>query len=178
MADDPLCEQLCTNTCDDLYQRFIVIVIIISNASSSAFYPHDHEESGEFDLQDYEESIDALSILLHKLSSGRDIEGPKGRVTKGHVLAFLDFDLNLYDKLAEQRDAILQDFFEQAREVGVDAMKLGWEHKNLALLRIRSVLKFEAYALANGMDLHRCTGSWVANFLLQSRFYYIKKITK
>lgn len=50
------------------------------NASNSAFYAHDYEGSGENDLRDHEESVDALSTLLHKLSSGRDIEGPEGQL--------------------------------------------------------------------------------------------------
>ncbi|CDS11840.1 hypothetical protein LRAMOSA11484 [Lichtheimia ramosa] len=120
-----------------------------------------------------------LSASLLGAFANRDIKAPEGRVKKAHILTFINNDMELYAKLTDHhRDEILDDFFHQAASAGLNAMELGWEDKELSLLRVRALLEYEAYARTQGCQSHRCIGNWVANFLLQSKFYYRRKVNK
>lgn len=120
-----------------------------------------------------------LSASLLRAFANRDIKAPESRVTKAHILTFINNDMELYAKLMDHhRDEILDDFFHQAASAGLNAMEIGWEDKELSLLRVRALLEYEAYARTQGCQSHRCVGNWVANFLLQSKFYYRRKVNK
>lgn len=108
---------------------------------------------------------------------GRTISRPEGRINKEHIMSLLYDDHQAYDKLTGPRhDEIFYDFVKQASSAGIDAMNRTWEAKDLSLLRMRALLMYEQHASTLGLQLDRCIGSWVANFLLKQTFDYKKDV--